>query len=144
LKAKLIDDARQKTYALVFETGDDVCERLLSFAREHDIDCAQLSGLGAFSRVVLGYFDWEKKEYERIPVEEQVELLSLVGDIARAEDGGPKLHAHVVIGRRDGSARGGHLIDARVRPTLELILVESPAHLRRRSDPETGLALISL
>jgi predicted DNA-binding protein with PD1-like motif len=144
MKAKLIDDARQKTYALVFETGDDVCDLLLSFAREHDVDCAQLTGLGAFSRAVLGYFDWEKKVYERIPIEEQVELLSLVGDIARTDDGGPKLHAHVVLGKRDGSACGGHLIEAQVRPTLELILVESPEHLRRRSDPETGLALISL
>ena len=144
MKAKLIDDDRQKTYVLVFETGDEVSELLLSFAGEHSIDCAQLAGLGAFSRVVLGYFDWARKDYERIPVEEQVELLSLVGDIARGDDGSPKLHAHVVVGRRDGSAAGGHLIEAHVRPTLELVLVESPAHLRRRSDPETGLALISL
>ena len=143
MKAKLIDE-RQKTYALAFDTGDEVCGELLSFAREHGIDCAQLTGLGAFSQVVLGYFDWKRKQYARIPVEEQVELLSLVGDIARGEDGGPKLHAHVVVGGRDGSARGGHLLEARVRPTLELMLVESPEHLRRTSDPETGLALLSL
>lgn len=144
MKAKLVDEAQQQTYVLVFETGDDVCGVLVDFARERDIDCAQLTGLGAFSRVVLGYLDWKRKEYEPIPLDEQVELLSLVGDIARGDDGEPRLHAHVVVGRRDGSAWGGHLLEARVRPTLELVLVESPAHLRRRSDPATGLALIDL
>ena len=78
---------------------------------------------------------------ERIPVKEQVEVLALVGDIA-LQEGKPKLHAHVVLGRRDGSACGGHLLEARVRPTLEVIVTESPAHLRREHDPVTGLALI--
>jgi len=144
MKSKLIDDSEQQTWALVFDVDDEVCATLISFAREHAIDCAQLTGIGGLRDVVLGYFDWEKKEYERIPIGEQVELLSLVGDIARGEEGEPKLHAHVVVGTRDGSARGGHLIEGHVRPTLELVLVESPAHLRRRSDPETGLALIEL
>jgi hypothetical protein len=93
--------------------------------------------------VTLGYFELEKRDYKRIPIDEQVEVVSLVGNIARGDDG-PKLHAHVVVGKRDGAAFGGHLIDARVRPTLEVVLVETPAHLRRRSDPATGLALIDL
>jgi predicted DNA-binding protein with PD1-like motif len=52
------------------------------------------------------------------------------------------LHAHVVVGKADGTAHGGHLLAAVVRPTLEVILVESPRHLQRRHDAETGLALI--
>jgi hypothetical protein len=68
-------------------------------------------------------------------------VLSLVGDVAVGDDG-PKVHAHVVLGRADGSAHGGHLLEARVWPTLELVLIESPAHLRRRMDPASGLALI--
>ena len=89
----------------------------------------------------LGYFDWQTKAYERTPLEEQVEVLSLVGDIALA-DGKPKLHAHVVLGRRDSTTRGGHLIEARVRPTLEVLLTDAPRHLRRRFDAASGLALI--
>jgi len=92
--------------------------------------------------VTLGYFDWAKKDYKKIPVREQVEVVSLVGDIAEGEQGGPKVHAHVVLGRSDGAALAGHLLEAHVRPTLELMLVESPQHLRRWHDPESGLALI--
>jgi predicted DNA-binding protein with PD1-like motif len=76
-------------------------------------------------------------------VQEQVEVLSLVGDIA-LKDGEPTVHAHVVVGKADGSAHGGHLIEAHVLPTLELILIESPNFLQRKYDEETGLALIDI
>jgi hypothetical protein len=131
------------SFVLVFDTGDEVTKELLAFAREHTIDAASFSGIGAFQNVTLGYFELQKRDYKRIPINEQVEVVSLVGNIACGDDG-PKLHAHVVVGRSDGAAFGGHLIDARVRPTLEIVLVETPAHLRRRSDPATGLALIDL
>jgi hypothetical protein len=130
-----------RSYALVYETGDEVVAPLERFARELDVTAAGFTAVGALQRAVVGYFDWEAKRYARIPVEEQVELLALSGDIALA-DGVPAVHAHVVLGRRDGTTRGGHLLEAIVRPTLELILTEAPAHLVKRSDPETGLALI--
>ena len=72
-----------------------------------------------------------------------MELLSLIGDIA-LRDGEPQVHAHVVLGRRDGTTLGGHLMEAKVRPTLEVILSESPAHLRRTVHDESGLPLIDL
>jgi len=127
---------------LVFETGDEAVEGLTSFAREQRLSAAQLTGIGAFSDVVLGYFDWTKKDYERIPLREQVEVLSLIGDVALDGDE-PAVHAHVVVGCPDGSARGGHLLSGQVRPTLEVVLSEAPAHLRKRYDPESGLALIA-
>ncbi len=92
---------------------------------------------------MLGYFDWQRKEYRRIPIDEQVEVLNLTGNIA-LEGGEPKLHSHIVLGKADGTAHGGHLLEAHVRPTLEVIVTESPRHLERRSDPETGLALLRL
>jgi uncharacterized protein len=143
MKSKLIHDGPPRTFAVVFDTGDEVLEQLLAFAREHGLSAAEFAGLGALSDAVLGYFDWEKKDYTRIPIEEQVEVLNLTGNIARA-DGEPKLHAHIVLGKADGSAHGGHLLEAHVRPTLEVIVTESPRHLERRSDPETGLALLRL
>lgn len=79
----------------------------------------------------------------KIPINEQVEVLSLVGDVALKGDE-PKVHAHVVVGKRDGSAHGGHILEAHVWPTLEVMLVESPRHLHRRHDEESGLALIDL
>jgi uncharacterized protein len=141
MKAKLLHDNGERTYALVFEKGDTVLPELETFAREHEITAARFTAIGAFSDVNIGYFDRERKEFLEIPVQEQVEVLSLLGDIAE-DDGEPKVHAHVVLGLRDGRTRGGHLLEAHVWPTLEVILDESPSHLRKRSDPETGLALI--
>ena len=134
----------EKTFVLIFDTGDEVAAGLADFAKKESLAAAHFTAIGAMRDVTLGYFDWEKKDYLRIPVREQVEVLSLVGDVALDEGGKPKVHAHVVVGRSDGSTRGGHLLEGHVRPTLEVTLVESPAHLRRRHDPESGLALIRL
>ena len=46
--------------------------------------------------------------------------------------------------RADGSAKGGHLLRGVVRPTLEIVLHRSPAHLRKRHDAASGMALIDL
>lgn len=136
------DDAARRTWALVLDSGEDPVPCIESFAAEHRLTAAQITAIGAFARATLGWFDWDEKTYREIVVDEQVELLSLVGDIALKDDE-PSLHAHVVVGKRDGSAHGGHLLSATVRPTMEIILTEAPAHLRKRHDPESGLALIA-
>jgi predicted DNA-binding protein with PD1-like motif len=143
MKAKLIHEDGERTFALVFETGDEVAAGLLAFARERSLRASHFSGIGAFSDIILGFFDWERKDYRRIPVAEQVEVLALLGDIT-LDGGAPKVHAHVVVGKADGTAHGGHLMEAHVRPTLEVILIESPKRLERRVDPESGLPLIAL
>jgi predicted DNA-binding protein with PD1-like motif len=145
-KAKKLNEVQgETTFAVVFDTGDEAMAGLLRFAREQRLGGSHFTAIGAFEEVTLGYFDWQRKEYITIPLREQVEVLSLIGDVAVDEaKGEPKLHAHVVVGLSDGTTRGGHLIEARVRPTLEVMLVESPRHLQRRHDPETGLALIRL
>jgi hypothetical protein len=143
MKAKLLSSAAgQKTSALIFETGDEVMQTLLEYAKAQRLTASHFTAIGAFRDATIGYFDWEKKDYQKIPIRDQVEVVSLVGDIAETEKGEPKIHAHVVLGTSDGHARAGHLVEAHVRPTLELILTESPTHLRRKHDPESGLALI--
>ncbi len=143
MKFRLLDDRDEKTYVLVFDAGDEVVSGLTDFAKREKLGAAHFTAIGAFRELTLGYFDWESKQYEKIPVREQVEVLSLVGNIVMKDDA-PKLHAHVVVGKRDGTAHGGHLIDARVRPTLEVVLSEAPRHLERRHDEQSGLALIKL
>jgi uncharacterized protein len=143
MKAKLIHDGPQRTFAVVLDKGDEVLEGLRAFAKEHRLSAAEFTGLGALSGCVLGFFDWEKKDYRKIPVREQVEVLTLVGNIA-LKDGEPKLHPHIAVGKSDGTAHGGHLLEGHVRPILEVIVTESPAHLRREPDAETGLALLSV
>jgi uncharacterized protein len=142
MESKLLHEhGGQRTFAIVLKTGEEVFGSLSDFAKRERIAAAQLTAIGAFSDVELKYFDWEKKKYETIPVREQVEVASLIGDVALSPDGKPALHAHVVLGRRNGSALAGHLGRAHVRPTLEVILTESPTHLRKRLDPEICLAL---
>lgn len=142
MNTKLVSEASERTFALIYQTGDEVVAELMRFAREHKPRSAHFTAIGAFSDVILAYFDWPTKKYQEIPVKEQVEVLTLAGDIAWKENGEPVVHAHVVVGRSDGSTRGGHLRKAHVRPTLELVLVEYPKHLERKHDAETGLTLI--
>ncbi len=134
----------QRTYAVILDTGEEVMDSLKRFIAAEKVLAAQLTAIGAFSDAVLLYFDWGKKEYQRIPVTEQVEVASLIGDVAEGPSGHAELHVHLVVGKWDGTAMAGHLGQAHVRPTLEVIVTESPAHLRKKKDPETGLALIRL
>ena len=143
MRSKLLNADPPITYAVVLDTGDEVIGELGKFVREQEVEAASLTAIGAFSRAVLGYFQWETKQYKKIPVDEQVEVLSLLGDVA-VGDQGPALHLHAVLGKADGSVVGGHLIEAHVRPTLEVILIQPPSYLRKRKDPETGLALIDI
>lgn len=137
------DENGVKTFALVFDKDDEVKESLLRFAAENALRGTQLTAIGGFSEVTLGFFDRKKKSYQEIPVKEQVEVLSFLGNIAE-KDGNPMLHAHVVVGKPDGTAHGGHFLNGRVWPTLEMIVTEMPVHLRRLKDDETGLPLIDL
>jgi predicted DNA-binding protein with PD1-like motif len=142
MKSKLLDATGQKTFALVFDKDDEVVAGLTAFATAQRIRAAHFTAIGALREVTLGYFERDRKDYKRMAVTEQVEVLSLIGDIALDQKDAPKVHAHIVIGLSDGQTRGGHLLAARVWPTLEVILVESPAYLRKRHDPDSGLALI--
>jgi uncharacterized protein len=138
---KKIDES-PKTFILVFETGDELAGGLLRFAKEQDLSAASFKAVGALSSVRLGWLSWETKQYEpSVTLDEQVELLSLIGDVA-LKDGEPMVHAHAVIGKKDGTAHGGHLLQAYIRPTCEVVLIESPVHLQKFIDPEAGIALI--
>jgi len=143
MRAKVLNDRAERTYAVIFESGDEVVSTLTRFAESENLTSSRFTAIGAFSDAVLGYFDWQKKDYERIPVSEQAEVVSLIGDVA-LDGERPKIHAHAVLGLRDGTTRGGHLLEAHVRPTLEVILTESPSYLKREFDRESGLALIRI
>jgi predicted DNA-binding protein with PD1-like motif len=145
MRHKLLHQSNgQRTYAVILETGDETVACLKRFVSGEKISAAQITAIGALSDAVLLYFDWQKKDYLRIPVREQVEVASMIGDVAEDPSGDPALHIHLVVGKRDGTAMAGHLGEAHVRPTLEVIVTESPAHLRKMKDAESGLALIQL
>jgi predicted DNA-binding protein with PD1-like motif len=139
---QLFDDHGLRTYLLVMEQGDEAISEITEFAKDNDIDAATLTAIGACTSATLAYFDPDKGEYVRKRFIEQMEIASLIGDIAD-DDGTPALHAHIVLGRRDYSALAGHLKEIHVFPTMEVVLTETPAHLRKKLDKATGLTLIS-
>lgn len=135
-------DGPRRSWCLVFDDGDRVVSGLEGFARRHDVRGAHVRALGAFREATLAYFSWDAKDYEELPVREQVEVAALIGNVGRGPDGGVLVHLHCVLGRRDGSAVAGHLMEATARPTLELVLVDEGEELTRRPDPASGLDLI--
>jgi predicted DNA-binding protein with PD1-like motif len=144
VKIRQLDDAGgSRTFVLVCDRGDDPVEALTDAAKRYDLRAASLTGIGAFAGVTLGFFDHARRDYRRRVIREQVEVVSLIGNIA-LDRGEPRVHAHIVVARADGGALGGHLLAGSVEPTLEVTLVEAPATLQRKTDPSTGLALIDL
>jgi predicted DNA-binding protein with PD1-like motif len=141
---KIADESGLATYALIFAEGDEAAGELARFARETGVNGAQLSGIGAASRAVVGWFDFAAKTYDPVHVDEQVEVVSLLGDIATTEDGKPQVHAHAIVAKRSGAALGGHLLELHVKPTLEVIVTETPTHLHKRSLPGLPVATIRL
>jgi hypothetical protein len=128
----------------VLDPGDEALAAITLFAIEMGLKAASLTATGGFERATVGWFDLKRRAYRPIAIDQPCEALNLVGDIAIDDHGAPTLHAHAVLGLSDGMTRGGHLLGAIVRPTLEVTLVETPAQLRRRRGPELDLALIDL
>ena len=132
-----------RQFVLVFETGDDVVAELQRFVEEQNVMAAFFKGLGGFQRATVGFYNLNQQRYEPIEIDEQVEVLSLIGNVA-IYDGKPKLHAHATVSYRDGRAAGGHLLQATVRPTLEIALNELAGNMHRTDRPEIGIPLIDL
>ena len=143
MKSKVVEDADVVTYVVVCDAGDEDMASLKRFARSERLEAAQITGVGGFERATVGWFDRSARQFRRIPVDEPSEVLSLIGDVAEAQDG-PGLNVHVVLGLSDGTTRGGHLLEGQVFPTLELVVTENPAELRRVMRPDLGVALIDL
>lgn len=143
MQHKLVN-SNPKTYLVVFETGDELASGLQSIASDLQLADASFKAIGGLSAVRLGWLDWQNKKYQpSVVLNEQVELLSLVGNIALYE-GKPHVHAHLVVAKSDGTAHGGHLLEAHVRPICELVLTESPEAVSRQVDPEARIPLIKL
>lgn len=143
VRMRQVSDLPRREFILRLETGEEINTTVLAFAERHDVRAAGITGIGALSDATLGFFDLDRRDYHRNEFNEQAEIVSLIGNLAE-KDGKPKLHAHIVLARRDGSTLGGHLLGGHVRPTLELVILDTPHQLRRKTDPETGLALLDM
>jgi predicted DNA-binding protein with PD1-like motif len=145
MKTKLVsDDSGGRIHVVIMDSGEEAFSALTRFANEEKITAASVTAIGAFEKAVVGWFDFSSKTYKRIEVNEQCEVLSALGDVAVSDDGKASLHVHIVLGLSDGSTRGGHLLTGTVRPTLEVVLTEVPAKLRRKKRADLGIALIDV
>jgi predicted DNA-binding protein with PD1-like motif len=142
--AKIAGDAGAEIRVVILDSGEEAFATLTKFANEAGLTAASLTAIGAFERATIGWFDFDKKTYKKIEVSQQCEVLSAIGDLAIGDDGKASLHVHVVLGLSDGTTRGGHLLAGTVRPTLEVVLTDTPAHLRRKKRPDISIALINL
>jgi predicted DNA-binding protein with PD1-like motif len=142
MQFKLVKDTpEEKVYAIVFHQGDEVLSGLTDFAIAHHIGDAHLTAIGAASSGTLAWLDITQKNYRRIPVTQQVEILSLIGDIATFNDK-PVVHVHAVLGKQDGSTVGGHVFELNINPTLEVFLTVNNTTLKKKLDEPSGMKLI--
>ncbi|HZC44393.1 MAG TPA: DUF296 domain-containing protein [Acidobacteriaceae bacterium] len=142
MKFKILNQSAQETtYAVIFGAGDEILSGLTQFAEENHISGARITGIGAIHDGTLAWLNPSAKKYRRIYIDQQAEVLSLLGDIAMYQ-GKPVVHAHMVVGFGDGTAHGGHLLEAHVWPTLEVIVTSYPRPLYKKFDPEKGIAVI--
>jgi predicted DNA-binding protein with PD1-like motif len=141
---KIAGDAGAETRVVILESGEEAFAVLSKFANEAGITAASLTAIGAFENATVGWFDFEKKTYKKIEIAQQCEVLSAIGDVAVGDDGKASLHVHVVLGLSDGTTRGGHLLEGKVRPTLEVVLTDTPVKLRRKKRADLGIALIDV
>jgi predicted DNA-binding protein with PD1-like motif len=130
-------------YVLRLEPGEELVAALRELAEREGIRGGYFVAFGAFSRVRLQYFDPERRAYRDNEVDRQVEVVSLMGNIAR-KDGRPKLHIHGAFGDREARTCSGHVAEGVVNPTLEVFLTRLDVELRREKDPATGLDLLAL
>jgi hypothetical protein len=145
MKSKLVSDQPgAQVHVVILDSGEEAFAALTKFANDAKISAASLTAIGAFERATVGWFDFGSKSYKKIEVGEQCEVLSAIGDIAIGDDGKASLHVHIVLGLSDGSTRGGHLLEGKVRPTLEVVVTETPSRLRRKKRADLGIALIDV
>jgi predicted DNA-binding protein with PD1-like motif len=130
-----------REYAVIFGKGDEALSGLLEFADKYHITSAHFTAIGALDGATVAWFDPKRKQYKKIPISGQVEVIAMVGDIALYQ-GKPVVHTHMVVGAADGTTHGGHILDAHVSPTLEVMVTVDPFPMQKRLDPDTNLTLI--
>jgi uncharacterized protein len=144
MKSKSVASGAERVFVLILEQGEEALKAITEFAGRERIDGASVSAIGAFAEAKVGWFDLAAKKYKAIAINEQCEVLSLMGDVAKGDDGEASLHLHAVLGLRDGSVRGGHFLSGSVQPTLEVTIREPVPHLRRKKRADLGIALINV
>ena len=138
---QLLNSEPTKQYAVIFYQGDEAFSGLLEFAEKYHVTSAHFTAIGAIDGATVAWFDPQRKMYKEIPIQGQHEVIGMSGDIALYQ-GKPVVHTHMIVGRPDGTTQGGHVLEAHVSPTLEVMVTVDPVRMQKRFDPVTDLTLI--
>jgi uncharacterized protein len=130
-----------RQYAVIFYQGDEAFSGLMEFAQQYHVTSAHFTAIGALNGATVGWFDPQRKMYKKIPINGQHEVIGMSGDIALYQ-GKPVVHTHMLVGSPDGTTQGGHVLEAYVSPTLEVMVTVDPVTMQKRFDPATDLTLI--
>ncbi len=130
-------------FVIRLEKGDDILPSLRRFAAENRIGAGVFEGIGSLNTVKLGHYDFHTKDYKFEVFSEDLEILSLSGNIATMDEA-PLPHAHVTLGKRDFSVIGGHLDKGSLANMVEIGLSSLPGKLVKSRDDAVGLNLLQL
>ena len=142
VKIKAVDTSgTTKSYVLIFSKGDEVVSGLTEFAQKYQIKSASYTGIGDATTAKVGWYDYDRKMFKIIPINEAAEITSLIGDIALF-NGKPVAHSHINLATSDGNSHGGHLLEAFVGPTLEVFVTVYPVTLNKKLNKEFEAGVI--
>ncbi|HKC67277.1 MAG TPA: PPC domain-containing DNA-binding protein [Bacteroidia bacterium] len=142
VKTKLLSvNGTAKTYSLIFSPGDEILSGLEEFALRYNVKSAYFTAIGDASFAKFGWYDESKKMFKVTEIKQPVEIVSLVGDIALYNNE-PAVHCHIALAAEDGVLQGGHLLEAFISPTLEVMITVEPTPLYKKLDPEFSALII--
>lgn len=124
--------------ALRLDVGDEILKAVKEVCEKEDIKLASVTGLGAVSKAVVGLYRVSEQEYVRNVFEQDMELVSLIGNISQ-KDGEVYLHLHASLADEKGRVVGGHLNEAVISVTGEIWIDPVDGCIGRRVDEKTGL-----
>jgi predicted DNA-binding protein with PD1-like motif len=117
--------ANTRTFQITFAKGDEVASGLLDFAEKNHLKNSHFTAVGAFDHAVLGWYDLKQRAHKKIPIDEEMEVASFVGNVTLDSKGKPVVHAHCVVGLSDGRAMAGHFVSGHVSLVMQVYLVDS-------------------
>lgn len=129
------------THIIRLDRGDELHGVVSTYCEENAIHGGTFSAIGAAEFLKLAWFEPESKRYEEKDFNGAWEVVSLTGFIA-LKDGRVHLHVHGCFSNESMETRAGHVVELRVRPTLEIAIRPLKKTLKRLKDDETGLYLL--
>lgn len=134
---------KNKMFLVRLEKGEKVNSSIKKFCEKLGIGNIAFIGLGAVENPTVAQYQIDKRKYKQKTLKGMFEALSFVGDVAVFE-GHPLVHGHISLSDEQMRAFGGHLVEATVSATFEIIIQDLGSKKVKRYDEETGLKLFKL